>query len=403
MYLDLIKRILNSNSSSNVIEVRDYKVSELLPVNFIESELSLDKQVARDDAWRYIQPKLDESSENIQVNILFDAKVAISDTLRIGSNTNIEFVKGCGIVMMNNVGKSILKNRNHKPYYNDNIIDSNINIKGFGIINGNAKNIPRGTSGQGMAAGMAWHGVKNLTIDGIRIYNHKVYAQIATNVVNGVLKNFVTDIGNDYQSDNMDGVHWDGWCVNCRFENGVVKSNDDAYCCNADDTYSQWQNIAINKGYLDDFYNINFNGPARDIHVTNCVINNKDTAHGFGVRILSTSSRVDNIYIKNLSGYARDYALLIDTYAWYGIMDTPGNGNVGNVFVDDFSVQVGYSSMNNPIPKGQISLTCSISNLIANGVLPNTASNIPTIHKSARDKNNNLMNYGNVIINGINY
>ncbi|PVH27015.1 glycoside hydrolase family protein [Sphingobacterium corticibacter] len=385
-------------------EERRYKVSDLLPAAFTESALGLDDFAVRDDAYAAIQTRLNEASSRTRVIMEWDKAVALSDNLRIGSNTDIIFNSGKGAVLMNGVSKPLFRNRTDRGYGHANIVDQNITIHGEGILNGNAINQERGVYGSGMAAGVAWHGIRNIDIDGLSIFNHKVYAQEATNVIGGKLRNFRTDIGDVYQGPNMDGVHWDGHCMDCLFENGRVRSNDDAYCINADDGYAYWPTASHNNPYLAGFYNINFNGPAQNIIMKNLIIDNERTYHGFGIRILSSTSRVDGIEISNISGVASDYALLIDTYSWYaGAIDRPGKGDVGTILVDDFTVQTKHSTGGNEIPKGKISVTCSMENFVATGVTPNTLSNIPLVHKSATDFHNIPLDYGTFNVNGIDY
>ena len=397
MYLMLIKK---KKKKDIPIETVEYTLSDLLPSGFIESNVGLDTQVARDDAWGYVQPKLNESGKTKKVIIHWDKSVAISDTLRLGGNTELNFAAGKGVVMMNGVSKAVLKNRTHRPATNANIVDKNITING-GIFNGNAININRGTPGQGMAATFAWHGVENLIIDGFKIYNNKIYAQIATNVVNGHCLNFVVDGGTIFESNNMDGLHWDGWCKNCSFQNGVLKTWDDAIAINADDGYSHWADFPINQGYLNDFYDISFNGPSSDILIKNITFNNENSQRGYGVRILSVLSRVDNIRIENLKGTCKNYAVLIDTYQYAaGEMDFKGSGNVGNVTVDDMNVNV-VKNGSTLATYGQFSLVCSTEKLIATNVINN--SDVPMLEKWANTSQLDPLFYGELKVNGVDY
>lgn len=401
MLFTILKK-MSLSGSSIIPEVR-YKLSDILPVGFSESVVNMDEQVVRDDAFLTIQNVLNQSSSSQKVILDWDKSVSISDTLRIGSNTQINLTNGKGIVLRNSVSKPIFKNRNHRPSGNANIVDRNIKIYGEGILNGNASQQARGTSGQGMTAGIAWHGVRDLDIDGLKIFNHKMYATIATNVVRGAMRNFETDIGYVYNDANMDGVHWDGHCTDCIFENGRVRSNDDAVVCNADDGYTKWPTQAINGNMLSNFYDISFNGPATNLTFKNIHIDNGNTSHGFAIRLLSILSRVDNIKIENIYGLATDYALLIDTYAWYNSTDFVGKGNVGDVFINGLTVDVNRSSLAaQQIPCAKISLACSIDNLIGIDV-PQNGGNLPFIIKTLVDRKGNTLNYGSVNFDGINY
>lgn len=393
----LIKRYIGEKPEE--ITTETYDVSELLPSNFIESKLDLNSYSVGDDAWFYIQDKLNRSRSDLKIIINFDKKVAISDTLRLGSNTELNFNAGCGIILRNQVSKSILKNRNIIPSNNLNIVDTNIRING-GIFNGNGAQQKRGVRGHGMAAIFSWHGVLNLEINDFKIYNYIIYAQIATNIVNGLATNFVVDKGNT-TGNNQDGMHWDGWCTNCSFINGVIRSGDDAIAINADDGYTKWQNSSLNGEMFMDFYTSDFNGPANNIHIENIQINNGDGL-GWGIRILSTISRVDNITIKNIRGITVGYGLLVDTYSWSPAMDFPGKGNIGSIIADNLSFNTTTDGYKDSRFSAKISTTCSIEKFIVTNATQNTL-NAPQLIRNVKDANGFNLNYGEYSVNGIDY
>ena len=240
-------------------------------------------------------------------------------------------------------------------------------------------------------------------IKDIKLYNHKIYAQIATNVVNGVVRNVESSIGNVYHSNNMDGWHWDGWCNNCEFDNMKIKAWDDSIGINCDDGYTKFHMYAINRGMLDQFYDINFNGPASNIKINNITFDNANSERGYGVRILSVLSRIDNINISKIKGICKDYAILIDTYQWSAKqeMDYVGIGNIGTINCDDIDVLV--LNNGNPVraPKSVFSITCSTEKIIATNVL--NKGSLPIITKSLKDAQGRVLEYGEIKVNGIDY
>ena len=61
----------------------------------------------------------------------------------------------------------------------------------------------------------------------------------------------------------------------------------------------------------------------------------------FGIRILSGKSRVDRITIRNIKGYTKGYAVVVDNYQHDPPLVTwAGPGNIGTINIEDFDVSI---------------------------------------------------------------
>ena len=87
----------------------------------------------------------------------------------------------------------------------------------------------------------------------------------------------------------------------------------------------------------DVFYSEDAAGPISDILIDDITFNSSL----FGIRILSGKSRVDRITIRNIKGYTKGYAMVIDNYQQNpGAVTWAGPGNIGTINVEDFDVAI---------------------------------------------------------------
>lgn len=362
------------------------RLSDELPYNFVESSLGLNAVVIGDDAFSIIQGLLNGGN----VKIYWDLAVSLSNTLRIESNTEIKTVSGKGAVLRPGVNRPMFMNKNIKFRENANIVEQNILIDG-GIWNGNsAGQTVKGSHTHGPVTIFSWFGVKDLHLKNHKMYTPKTYAQQAINILNGVVEDFVVDVGSG--AINMDGVHFDGWCKNCRISRGILTTYDDGVACNADDLY---YHPDYGNGTTTNFWVEDPCGPASDIIFEDLFFVNSL----FGIRVLSSRSRVDNITIRNLSGNTRGYSVLIDNY-WQnpGAIQNSSTGNIGHITVNNNTVAVNYSGLSN-LNEAKISLSCSVESLIMTNITANTG-NAPLISKLIKDGLNRNYIYGTVTLNG---
>ncbi len=140
-------------------------------------------------------------------------------------------------------------------------------------------------------------------IQGLRLSHMVVANSLCYNIRMARLSDFsITDIGflSDQRTPNQDGLHFNG-----EVRNGIVKgiyalskgqTNDDLIALNADDAMGRVESVGMVRG---DIENIHF----EDLFAEDC--------HTL-VRMLSVTSSIRNITIKNLYGGCRAYAINCD-------------------------------------------------------------------------------------------
>ena len=356
----------------------------------VESNLSLNNPIPRSIHTAEIQRAINFASEN-NVPLVWDKAVATNATLVLKSNTYIYALYGKGCIMSNNISKPMFMNEHVIFRENSRIIDKNIRING-GVWNGNGmKQTSKGSVTHGLTNIFSFFGVENLHLQNHIMYLPKVYCQQAINIKNGIVEDFVVDVGRN-GAINMDGVHFDGWCNYCRISRGVINAYDDGVGCNADDLY---YSPMYGGGVTTGFWSEDPCGPSsniifEDLHFENSL---------FGIRILSSRSRVDNITIRNLSGVTKDYAVLIDNYWRYpNEIQNAGIGDIGTVKVDNVNMIVNRYLFTDS-QDATISLSSSIENLTMTNIVENTG-NVPTFVK-LQGQGLNKYNYGNLVLNGV--
>lgn len=363
------------------------KLSSILPVNFIESNIGLNSIVIGDDATTTIQNLLNGGNKKI----LWDVAVSLSNSLYVESLTKIKVLSGKGAVMRNAVNRPMFTNKNHVFSNNANIIDHDIEIDG-GVWNGNSSNqTQKGTPQYGFNNLFSWYGVNNLVLKNHKMYTPKTYAQHAINVVNGHLSDFVVDVGPN-PAINMDGVHWDGWCKDCSVKRGNIRSYDDGIGMNADDLLNVSGSEALG------FFPVAANGPISNITIEDIVFNDSL----FGIRILSGQSRIDNISIKNISGTTYNYSLLVDNF-WQNPnnIDKSGKGNIGSVVADNITTTVPSKPVDFPINRAKIVLSSSIESLVMTNIT-GSGTLLPQILKLTQSSAGEYTyTYGTILLNGV--
>jgi hypothetical protein len=337
-----------------------------------DAEIGMNSMTFGTDNTIAIQNVLDKA-KNSPIAVYWDGKYSISG-LKIYSNTTIIASAGCGAILRNHSDKSIFINAGQTFGAKK---DSNIVIIG-GIWNGNYYNreIPKGAQSKGdsingLVGCFRFYGVDNLTVRDAFLYKPATYALAAANVTHVLYENIVVDVGPDPLINN-DGLHIDG---NSRYgviRNCTINSHDDGIGLNADDLYLFWYNGKKDrKGVSSNelFYSGDAAGPISDILIEDITFNSSL----FGIRILSGRSRVDRITIRNIKGYTRGYAMVIDNF-----MQRPeavtfaGPGNIGTINVEDFNVTIlPDPGINFRINESGINVNCNVEQLIFKNLIRN--------------------------------
>lgn len=301
-----------------------------------------------------VQAVLDLASHTKGLYLIWDVRISTTG-LRIGPNTYIKALPSYGAILRNNSDKPLFRNRD--TAFAREPVDSNIIVEG-GIWNGNSYNSGLnpaqavGTPSNGTTAVFSFYGVRNLIVRDFTILRQRTYAIAGNNIRNGLYENGIIDAGNG--GIFSDGVHFDGYSEHCTARNLKIKAIDDAVGINADDAYDNPSSPVY--GY----FPLGAGGPVNDINIENIHLDGGQ----FGVRVMSGSSRVDNIKIRNLTGSTIGYAVLIDNF-WQdtSVIVHSGPGNMGNVQVENVNVDItglpGFS-----INAAMISVSANVDNLI---------------------------------------
>ena len=340
-----------------------------------DAQVGMNSTTFGTDNTSVIQHILDKA-KNSPITVYWDGKYSVTG-LTIYSNTTIIANAGCGAILRNHSDKSILINASQSFGAEK---DSNIVISG-GIWNGNYYNpeIPKGAQSKGdsihgLVGCFRFYGVDNLIVRDAILYKPATYALAATNVTHVLYENIIVDVGPDPLINN-DGLHIDGNSQYGVIRHCILNTHDDAIALNADDLYLYWFD---RKGgpSKDVFYKEQAAGPISDILIDDITLNSSL----FGIRILSGKSRVDRITIRNIKGYTKGYAVVIDNYQHDPKLITwAGPGNIGTINIEDFDVAIQPGKIKMPNESG-INVSTNVEQLIIKNLKRNYfAAGEPTI------------------------
>ena len=301
-----------------------------------DAEIGMNSVTFGTDNTSVIQSVLNKAKDG-PITVYWDGKYSVTG-LKIFSNTTIVANAGCGAILRNHSDKSIFINA-CQSFSSEK--DSNIVIMG-GIWNGNYYNPEirsgaqsKGDSISGLVGCFRFYGVDNLIVRDAILYKPATYALAAANVTHVLYENIIVDVGPDPLINN-DGLHIDGNSQYGVIRHCILNTHDDAIGLNADDLYLKWFDRKGTPSYKV-FYTEKAAGPISDILIDDITLNSSL----FGIRILSGKSRVDRITIRNIKGYTKGYAVVIDNYQHDpGILTWAGPGNIGTINIEDFDVAI---------------------------------------------------------------
>jgi hypothetical protein len=327
------------------------------------AEIGMNSVTFGTDNTAAIQSVLDRAKE-FPIIVYWDGKYSITG-LKIYSNTTIIANAGCGAILRNHSDKSIFINASQSF---GSAKDSNIVISG-GIWNGNYYNpeIPRGAQSKGsrvngLVACFRFYGVDNLIVRDAILYKPATYALAAANVTHVLYENIIVDVGPNPLINN-DGLHIDGNSQYGVIRHCIINTHDDGIGLNADDLYLNWYD---NKEGSPEkaFYSEACAGPISDILIDDITFNSSL----FGIRILSGKSRVDRITIRNIKGYTKGYAMVVDNYQHDPPLVTwAGPGNIGTLNIEDFDVSI-YPGPENMPNESCINVSTNVEQLILRNI-----------------------------------
>jgi len=358
-------RLNSEMSQSTALPSHVYYLSAYGAVS--DAEIGMNSVTFGTDNTSVIQSVLDKAV-NSPITVYWDGKYSVTG-LTIYSNTTVIANAGCGAILRNHSDRSIFINSCQSFGARK---DSNIVISG-GIWNGNYYNpeIPRGAQSKGdsisgLVGCFRFYGVDNLIVRDAILYKPATYALAAANVTHVLYENIIVDVGPDPLINN-DGLHIDGNSQYGIIRHCIINAHDDGIGLNADDLYLYWFNWNNDgkegsaKGL---FYSEAAAGPISDILIDDITFNSSL----FGIRILSGKSRVDRITIRNIKGYTKGYAVVIDNYQHKPeIVTWSGPGNIGTVNIEDLDVSI-YPGPENMPNESCINVSTNVGQLILKNI-----------------------------------
>lgn len=272
-----------------------------------------------------LQAILDTAPKFERLHLIVDG-VALVSGLNVGSNTTISSVDGGGLYLKAGSNRAAIRNLNRTSGA---IVDKNITLTDL-VINGNygeqAKYEKGGLAGREVYqpgtifnCAVQLFGVANLTTHNLKVVDSKNFSIHIANFVS-VSMDGTWVVVNQRMQDNHDGIHLNGPGRDLKITNTrLTGTTDDGIALNADDG-TACEFIAL--------------GPIANVLIDGLFL---DQA-AFGVRVISNTSRVDNITIKNVHGQVQNYVLHIDDLSYYPGM--PGHGSIGSVTLDGVYVAI---------------------------------------------------------------
>lgn len=284
-----------------------------------------------------LQAALDRAA-NGPVELILDGAALVSG-LTVHSHTTIRCLsRSCGLFLKKQSNRPLLINA-HRTADPAAITDQDITLLG-GTYNGNGLpdeqgvvdgNQLKSTREYSFTVALGFYGIADFTATGITILHPRNYALHLANWRHVVLENDRVDVGVT-EGINYDGIHFNGPGHDASVRDVSVHSWDDALAFNADD-----QTVANSPGgpsMKSPFsYGVPWlaNGPISDVVVDGLYLDHSL----FGLRILSTSSRVDRITVRNIHGISHGWAVTIDDF-----FDNfhNGPGNMGAITLENVDV-----------------------------------------------------------------
>ena len=207
-------------------------------------------------------------------------------------------------------------------------VASDISIRG-GVWDGNSMNNSRGDDlfdpGATSGALFSFRGVRNLSLTDMKLKNPLCYYLRFCEAEDVKIENIIFE--SEDLHINQDGVHLAGFCRRFTIRNLRGKGGspgDDFIALNADDCLTRQESFDM------------VNGPQSDILIENI---SADECHCF-LRILSVESPVENVTVRNVSGFCRGTAVNMDAARYcrvplFGPYDEIGVGRLENVLIEN--------------------------------------------------------------------
>lgn len=325
---------MDANSIDRGLSARVYHLSKMGVPN--DADLAPGSTTFGVDSTAAVQAVLDLANATNPIRIVWDVKCS-GTGWKIKSGTTIEAVGDCGAILRSGSNKSLFENENIR-WTPATRVDKNITIKG-GVWNGNrgaaggdghGTNNRKGNGTTGLNCLFRLYGVENLTFDPGLLICSPSYSSHVMNCKRVFSSRVRHDVGPG-EIVNTDGHNTGGYCEDIVYRDLHVTAADDPLSISPDDVWGQVGSFVY------PFYPVASMGPIKNVLVDNLLVQ----SFYYGVRLMAPTNRLDNVVIRNVTGYTKGWAILIDNYqAEGGLPGASGVGNIGAVTIDGVDIAV---------------------------------------------------------------
>jgi hypothetical protein len=297
-----------------------------------------------------LQRILNSATSSKPLRLIIDGPALVSG-LNVSGATTIECSAGAGFYLKDGSSRAVIRNANRSR---KDIRDEHITIRGC-FINGNRDNQPSANlprpdmpnfpfpsnkepDGTYMS-GLQFLGVNDLTLENMTLWNIRSFGALIANANLVAIRGITIDDGGGPDPDvskyvSTDGLHFKGPLHFVTIDSMRVRVGDDAVAFNANDY--ETDDVTTRN----DFGPYVGQGPMSDILVNDMILMPGQVG---GIRLLSTTERIDRVAITNVVGSIR--TSFLQGTRW---LNKQSFGNIGVVSIENVHVDT------LPIPSGTV-------------------------------------------------
>lgn len=352
----------SGNPTGNVIYLSKAGIISDASINLYDSSFGTDQTAA-------IQAVLNTSSASNPLTLYIDLKASCTG-LKVKSNTTINILPNCGLILRDHSDNFLLSNYNWTANSNA-IVDSNITINGFngGILNGNgwrndSNYQANNTHAKGQITLLNFFGVKNVNIINTTFLNASSWCLTFLTSQNVKIDNCIIDDGKGHYI--QDGIDFLGMAKGITITNCTITNGDDkiVFCPNS----TGGSYTASNGVVYDHSVYTGVDGDQTSIRVDNII----GAGTGKFVALYAVGgNKLSDVHISNLSGTCQSTWLDIENYL-PGYTMTTGSQICHNLTFENIGVEVtgyvGYGDVEFPLAN----VMCSVDNLVFRNISRNS-------------------------------
>lgn len=274
-----------------------------------------------------LQKILNEAENGSPIRLIIDGPTLVSG-LNVYGSTTLECIEGGGLYLKTGSNRAIIRNVHRSR---DATLDEHITIRGC-FLHGN-KDGQTGAPGHASPnqevdgsyfAGLQFFGVNYLTIENVTLWNVRAFATHVANASRIDVRNVIVDNGVplDIHGSNMDGFHFNGPIRYLTIDGMKLRTFDDGFTLGANDAGADDLRIKNDMGpYVGQ-------GPITDVTVNNLQFMDSF----FGIRLMSSTDRLDRVVINNVTGTVQAKLAIVSHFV------NPGLGNFGSISFSNVAV-----------------------------------------------------------------